>query len=102
MKRVTSFILACFVAPYAPYKILETDYDTYAAVYGCIPLPFFKIEFAWILARQPTFGLDQAALANVRGVFQRNGVDLQYFKNVTQDCAGTYVLNDDGDIVGVY
>ena len=33
------------------YRIVETDYETYAIVYSCTPYPFFKNEVVWILTR---------------------------------------------------
>ena len=36
------------------YRIVDTDYETYAVVYSCTPYPFFKTETVWILTRAQT------------------------------------------------
>ncbi|CAG0925313.1 unnamed protein product, partial [Notodromas monacha] len=36
---------------YGTYKVLDTDYTSYASVYSCINFFLFKIEFAWVLTR---------------------------------------------------
>merc|ERR1711874_566849 len=40
-------------APAGDYWILGTDYENYASVYYCQSLLVFKIEFAWVLVRDP-------------------------------------------------
>ena len=39
--------------PYFPgdYRIVDTDYETYAVGYSCTAYPFFKDEIVWILTR---------------------------------------------------
>lgn len=34
------------------YNVMDTDYDNYTVVMGCMGFWFFKIEFGWILGRQ--------------------------------------------------
>ena len=36
------------------FRIVDTDYETYAVIYSCIPYPFFKDEIVWILTRAHT------------------------------------------------
>ncbi|KAJ8303426.1 hypothetical protein KUTeg_019822 [Tegillarca granosa] len=44
-------VVTVSVAPYAPYWILDTDYQTYSLVYSCENIVVGKLEFAWILSR---------------------------------------------------
>jgi len=42
-------------SPAGDYWILETDYDNYVSIYTCENfLGFWKVEYAWVLARNPT------------------------------------------------
>ena len=85
-------------APYSPYKILSTDYNSYAAVYSCIPLLFFKIEFAWILARasNTSSGNLTKSVEQIKQIYRDNGIDTSPFFDVAQDCGNNYVLSDNG------
>jgi len=41
------------------YWILETDYENFAVEYSCSSYQdMFKMEFIWILSRQPTFDME--------------------------------------------
>ena len=41
-------------APPSPYKILETDYETYSLVYACGGVGnLYSIENVWIMSREP-------------------------------------------------
>lgn len=88
-------------APYSPYKILETDYTSYALVYSCISIIFVKIEFAWILVRNTTTGENRTRIDDFKAVYSRNGIDPSEFFEVVQDCenatSNTYVLDGNGE-----
>jgi hypothetical protein len=92
------FLIGLPSAPYSPYKILETDYTSYALVYSCISLIFVKIEFAWILIRPDVTPPDQTKLNQFKEVYRRNGIDPSAFGVVPQDCADDeYVLDANGN-----
>jgi len=43
--------------PYRPpagYRVLETDYTTFASVYECVQSGPYKFEYGWLLARTST------------------------------------------------
>ena len=40
--------------PTGDYRVLDTDYETFAVVYSCDPYIFFKDENVWILTRART------------------------------------------------
>ena len=44
--------------PAGQYNVLDTDYDTYAVIYGCDNWFFFYTHQAWLLARTPTVSDD--------------------------------------------
>ena len=39
-----------FIIPVV-FRIVDTDYETYAVLHSCIPYLFFKDEIVWILTR---------------------------------------------------
>ena len=49
---------SCYVKfwwyPEGSYQVLDTDYDTYAVVYGCDNWFFFYTHQAWLLSRSNT------------------------------------------------
>jgi apolipoprotein D and lipocalin family protein len=40
------------LAPAGDYRVLSTDYSSYAVVYSCDESIFGKTEYAWILTRE--------------------------------------------------
>lgn len=72
----------------ADYYVLDTDYVTYAAVYNCVGIGEFKVEYAWILARANSLSPEELTFA--RNVFIANGVDISTFEPTYQDSKCVY------------
>ncbi|KAK4322112.1 hypothetical protein Pmani_007125 [Petrolisthes manimaculis] len=71
----------------APYKVIETDYETYSCIYSCMDSNDFKSEFGFVFSRSPvTDGLAEAKCA---AVFSKNGIDFSLFNRIshTAECA---------------
>ncbi|VVC91147.1 unnamed protein product, partial [Leptidea sinapis] len=69
----------------APYWVVDTDYDNYALVWGCLDLGIMHTENAWILtrARHPQLSVLEAAYAAA----DRNNIKRSYFMRTEQsDC----------------
>ena len=60
------------------YWILDTDYDTYAAVWSCKRLSFGHRESGQIMSRKPT--LDLATVQKLRRRFESFGINEHYFR----------------------
>ncbi|XP_027221670.1 apolipoprotein D [Penaeus vannamei] len=68
--------------PAGRYNVLETDYETFSAVYACTQLDLFKQEFAWVLARTPQLAPD--ALQQAVDVFAAFNIDVTRFQLTDQ------------------
>ncbi|XP_042216843.1 apolipoprotein D-like isoform X2 [Homarus americanus] len=70
----------------AKYHVLDTDYETFTAVYNCVQEANLKFEYAWILSRSMT--MDEATLETARQVFISNNIDINFFSTTYQgdDC----------------
>ncbi|CAG0917470.1 unnamed protein product [Notodromas monacha] len=89
---------------YGTYKVLDTDYTSYASVYSCINFFLFKIEFAWVLTRETIPTPEISAMAekvftdrNINtGLFVKTVQGKQYypFAQVGIINAGTVGLED--------
>ncbi|XP_047471143.1 crustacyanin-A2 subunit-like [Penaeus chinensis] len=68
------------------YFVLDTDYETFAAVYNCVQLGEVMYEYAWMFTRQTSVSED--LIAKIRQVFVENGVDVNLFQVTNQgpDC----------------
>merc|ERR1711936_912034 len=72
-------------APASDYWIIGTDYENYASVYSCVSLLVFKIEFAWVLVRDPN--PSEEILEKARNEFRKNGITTTTFEKISQkDC----------------
>ncbi|XP_045129565.1 apolipoprotein D-like isoform X2 [Portunus trituberculatus] len=74
--------------PFLHY-ILDTDYESFAALYNCKQFGEQRYQYAWITSRATT--LDEATHDHVRKVFQDNGIDVSLFQFTYQgpDCPHT-------------
>ncbi|XP_033841732.1 apolipoprotein D-like [Periophthalmus magnuspinnatus] len=64
-----------YLSPVGTYWVLYTDYTSVAVVYSCTDIMrVFKVEFAWILARNRTLSMETRARAEAE--LQRAGVKL--------------------------
>lgn len=68
------------------YNILEVDTSSYVLIYSCGDiLGVAHLEFAWILAREPTLSDD--AIQHLKNTLQQNGADPSHFTVTDQtDC----------------
>ncbi|EFC44116.1 predicted protein [Naegleria gruberi] len=70
--------------PFAgPYWVVDTDYKTYSMVFSCVNiLGVYHIEYAWILARQPS--LNTNLLTDIMSRWKSLDVDISKFKLTKQ------------------
>ncbi|XP_066941246.1 crustacyanin-A2 subunit-like [Macrobrachium rosenbergii] len=70
----------------SPYKVIETDYESYSCVYSCIDWSGYKTEFGFVFSRTPENEGD--ATEKCAEVFEKNGVDFDNFVSVphSSDC----------------
>ncbi|XP_055957002.1 apolipoprotein D-like [Patella vulgata] len=74
-------------SPYAPYWVLDTDYDNYSAVFSCESLGgLAHVEFAWILSRNNT--ISDSLKQKIFKIFEKNGVGTTDIKKTVQDNCG--------------
>ncbi len=88
--KVPSELLVKFgTSPFpAPYKIVDTDYKTYAVVYSCISvLGVYHLEWSWIMGRTPT--LNQDLVSSLMGKLKSYGVHTDNFR-MSQQTGCTY------------
>ena len=73
-------------SPAGDYWILETDYDNYVSIYTCENfLGFWKVEYAWVLARNPT-NLTQEIMDTALNAFHsQNLLDTSKFVSFSQE-----------------
>ncbi|XP_071518894.1 apolipoprotein D-like [Panulirus ornatus] len=71
------------------YHVLDTDYESFSAVYNCIQAGEYHFQYAWILSR--TMTLDQTTLDYAHQVFLANGIDISLMHATYQgdDCPYT-------------
>merc|ERR1711997_1300465 len=67
-------------SPAGDYWVLDTDYDNYASIYACQSiLGLFKIEFAWILVRDPS-NVSEETKTKALEAFTRNNLETGTFE----------------------
>ncbi|CAG0891654.1 unnamed protein product [Darwinula stevensoni] len=73
-------------SPTGTYLVLDTDYETFSAVYSCQAIGDRALEFAWILSREKT--MSDELLHAVLDIFAGFGIDLGRFTTTHQgrDC----------------
>merc|ERR550534_495464 len=60
--------------PTADYWVMDTDYNTYSAVYSCESIRGeYHAETVWLLGRRPA--LDAATVTKLTGLLSQRGVD---------------------------
>lgn len=75
--------------PKSPYKVLSTDYRSYALVYSCSNIfGLFHIDFAWILARSRMVSEDK--ISQLRGKMAAAGVDVDRLTVTNQTACEGY------------
>lgn len=71
-------------SPAGPYWVLSTDHEGHSLVYGCTDyLGLFHVEFAWILARQPT--LPDETIEELHSILTDAEVDVSKMTATKQD-----------------
>ena len=66
----TSFQVKFPGVPDGDYRVLDTDYENWAAIYSCKNILLFKYEFGWILTREPT--LNQTYVSYLENAYDNN------------------------------
>lgn len=69
--------------PPGPYWVLSSDYVGHSLVYGCRDFGLFRMEFSWILSREPT--LSEETLEGLHGILTSIGVDVSKMVPTNQD-----------------
>uniref|UniRef100_A0A3P8U4T7 Apolipoprotein D n=1 Tax=Amphiprion percula TaxID=161767 RepID=A0A3P8U4T7_AMPPE len=72
-------------SPPAPYWVLSTDYDSYSLVYSCTDLGVLRVEFAWVMSRQPT--LPEETIKELYSTLSSIGVNVDKMITTNQDAA---------------
>ena len=81
---LTPFILSTPVpSPPGPYWVLSTDYEGHALVYGCTDFGLFRMEFTWIMSREPT--LSEETTEQLQSILSSAGVDASKLVATNQD-----------------
>ncbi|KAK2895858.1 apolipoprotein Da, duplicate 2 [Channa argus] len=70
-------------SPPSPYWVLSTDYTNYSLVYSCTDLGSLRMEFAWILSRQPI--LPEETIEDLQSTLSSIGVLLDKLVSTNQD-----------------
>ena len=68
--------------PLGQYKVLDTNYDSWAAVWACESVSSVSFEYAWILSREMT--ISQSDLNRAIGTFSQYGIDVSQFQITPQ------------------
>ena len=76
--------------PPGGYRVLDTDYTSFACVYECVSAGVFKFEFGWILARNNV--LSEQELNRAYDVFKKYGIDIGKFVPTKQGDDCNYTL----------
>ena len=76
--------------PYGDYNVLATDYDNYGLVYSCKETlgGLASLHYAWVLTRSKAISSDD--MNKYLDMFKKNGVDISYFEDTTQDCSDNH------------
>lgn len=72
------------------YRVVDTDYKSYALVYSCTDFIFGKFYFVWVLAREPV--LPEATLQKITGeIHTKLGIskDELRFNNQSTELCGS-------------
>ncbi|XP_020490937.2 apolipoprotein D-like [Labrus bergylta] len=70
-------------SPPGPYWVLSSDYETHSLVYGCSDFGLFRLEFAWILSREPT--MSEETLQSMQSILSAAGVNPEKMVATNQD-----------------
>ncbi|TKS79605.1 Apolipoprotein D [Collichthys lucidus] len=70
-------------SPPGPYWVLSTDYEGHSLVYGCTDFGLFRMEFAWILGREPT--LPEETIEELHSILYSAGVNVDKLVPTNQD-----------------
>ncbi|KAE8290724.1 Apolipoprotein D [Larimichthys crocea] len=70
-------------SPPGPYWVLSTDYEGHSLVYGCTDFGLFRMEFAWILSREPT--LPEETVEELHSILSSAGVNVDKLVPTNQD-----------------
>uniref|UniRef100_A0A8D3AZ27 Apolipoprotein D n=1 Tax=Scophthalmus maximus TaxID=52904 RepID=A0A8D3AZ27_SCOMX len=70
-------------SPPGPYWVLSSDYEGHSLVYGCTDFGLFRMEFSWILSREPT--LSEKTIEQLHGILSSNGVNVDKMVPTNQD-----------------
>ncbi|KAL3055422.1 hypothetical protein OYC64_018161 [Pagothenia borchgrevinki] len=70
-------------SPPGPYWVLSTDYEGHSLVYGCRDYGIFRMEFSWILSREPT--IPEETVEELHGILSSIGVDVSKMVPTNQD-----------------
>ena len=72
-------------SPTGDYWVLDTDYDNFVSIYSCQDtFGLFKIEFAWILVRDPT-NVTQEAMNKALDAFTKQNLSTDQFEGWKQE-----------------
>lgn len=77
------------IGPDGDYFVLDTDYVTYTAVYDCVNVGAFKLEYAWLMSRTNTLTAEQ--LATARAAYTQFGIDISTFEATYQSDSCVYL-----------
>uniref|UniRef100_A0A3Q3EFH9 Apolipoprotein D n=1 Tax=Labrus bergylta TaxID=56723 RepID=A0A3Q3EFH9_9LABR len=82
-------------SPPGPYWVLSSDYETHSLVYGCSDFGLFRLEFAWILSREPT--MSEETLQSMQSILSAAGVNPEKMVATNQD--ETYCDKEDEKLI---
>lgn len=70
-------------SPPGPYWVLSSDYEGHSLVYGCTDFGLFRMEFAWILSREPT--LSEETTEELQSILSSAGISVNKLVATNQD-----------------